>query len=66
MSRNTLWLLGGLLVITVFGVQFNQISKLKRELNGVKAELGTGSGVITPTSTDRPAIIPTATAAASG
>lgn len=64
MSRNALWMLGGLLVVTVFGVQFNQISKLKLELTAVKAELGAGSSVAAEASADRPAIIPTATAAA--
>lgn len=64
MSRNALWMLGGLLVVMVFGVQFSQISKLKRELTAVKAELGTGSGVVPTPSGERPAIIPTATAAA--
>lgn len=64
MSRNALWMLGGLVVVTIFGVQFNQINHLKRELSAVKAELGTGSGVVVEADQDGTAIIPAATAAA--
>jgi HEAT repeat protein len=60
MSRNTWWILGGLLVVGVFGVQFSQISKLKREVASMRAELN-GSPA-EPVQGDRPAIIPSAAA----
>ncbi|HVK59172.1 MAG TPA: HEAT repeat domain-containing protein [Candidatus Kapabacteria bacterium] len=62
MSRNTWWIIGGLFLVTVFGVQFNQISKLKREVASVRAEL-TGGASTPDAGSDTPVIIPTATAA---
>jgi hypothetical protein len=62
MNRNTWWMLGGLVVLTVFGVQFNQISKLKREVALVRAELN-GTALGAQPSNDGPVIIPSASAA---
>jgi hypothetical protein len=42
MSRNAIYLLGGLLVVVVFGFQASQISTLKRELASVKSEISSG------------------------
>jgi hypothetical protein len=61
MSRNTWWILGGLAVVTIFGVQFNQTTKLRREVAALRAELN-GPAVAEPGG-DKPAIIPNATAA---
>jgi hypothetical protein len=64
MSRNAFWILGGLVLVTVFGVQFNQIRHLKSEVEAVRAELG-GPAVTAPEADkDGPAIIPNASAAA--
>ncbi|HEX7861645.1 MAG TPA: HEAT repeat domain-containing protein [Verrucomicrobiae bacterium] len=63
MSRNALLVLGGLILVTAFGVQFRQISKLRNELATVKAELG-GGAPVAESSGSRSAVIPTATAAA--
>ena len=64
MSRNALLVLGGLILVTAFGVQFSQISKLRNELASVKAELGVGTAVAEPSSGGKSAVIPTVTAAA--
>ena len=61
MSRNAWWILGGLAVVTIVGVQFNQIAKLKREVAAVRAELN--GPLAAEASDDKPAIIPSATAA---
>lgn len=61
MSRNAWWILGGLAVVTIVGVQFNQIAKLKREVAAVRTELN--GPVAAEASDDKPAIIPSATAA---
>ena len=39
MSRNAIWLIGGLLLLALFGFQASQISSLRRELVAVKSEL---------------------------
>lgn len=63
MSRNAWWILGGLFLVAVFGVQFNQIKNLKKEVAAVRAEL---SGPIPKADPGRdgPAIIPNVSAAA--
>lgn len=63
MSRNTWWILGALVLVTVFGVQFNQINKLKKEVASVRAELSGGAAEL-PVGKDGAAIIPSASAAA--
>lgn len=59
MSRNRWLILGGFLCLaTLFGVQFNQINKLKREVSALRAEipvpvlteLKSGEGTVTPQS----------------
>ena len=44
MSRNALLLVGGLLLVAIFGFQASQISTLKRELATVKTEISAPSG----------------------
>jgi hypothetical protein len=61
MSRNTWWILGALAVVTIFGVQFNQIKTLRHEVAAVRAELSGSAS--TEASSDKPAIIPSATVA---
>ena len=64
MSRNAWLVLGGLLLVTAFGVQFSQISRLRGELASVKAELRGGAPAAeTSSGTQNRAVIPTATAA---
>jgi hypothetical protein len=62
MSRNAWWILGGLAVVTLVGVQFNQIKTLKREVAAVRAELS-GPAAAVDAGSDKRAIIPSATAA---
>ena len=64
MSRNALLVLGGFILVTAFGVQFSQISKLRNELASVKVELGVGAPVAEPSSGGKSAVMPTVTAAA--
>ena len=63
MSRNAFWILGGLVLVTAFGVQFNQIRKLKSEVAAVRAELGGTPPAGDSAQTDRPALIPNVSAA---
>lgn len=44
MSRNALLLVGGLLLVAIFGFQASQISTLKRELASVKTEISASPG----------------------
>jgi len=44
MSRNALLLVGGILLVAIFGFQASQISTLKRELAAVKTEISAPSG----------------------
>src|SRR5688572_1600034 len=62
MSRNAWWIIGGLTVVAIFGVQFSQIKSLRKEVAAVRAELS-GTAVEVQVGKDRPAIIPSASAA---
>jgi hypothetical protein len=63
MSRNALWIVGGLVVVGVFGVQFSQIKSLRKEVAAVRAELsGTAVEDEAEADGDKPAIIPSASA----
>jgi HEAT repeat protein len=62
MSRNALWIVGGLIVVGIFGVQFSQIKSLRKEVASVRAEL-TGTAAEVQVSKDRPTLIPNASAA---
>lgn len=62
MSRNAFWILGALLV-TAFGVQFNQIRNLKSEVAAVRAELGGTALTVDPVQPDRPALVANVSAA---
>ncbi|MGZ8899762.1 MAG: hypothetical protein ACXW3Z_06670, partial [Limisphaerales bacterium] len=63
MSRNAFWILGGLALVTVLGVQFNQIRNLKSEVAAVRAELGGPAATPDHSQDDRPAMIANVSAA---
>src|SRR5688500_15814101 len=63
MSRNAWWILGGLFLVAVFGVQLNQINNLKREVAAVRAELSGPLPAADP-GRDGPEVIPHVSAAA--
>ena len=55
MSRNAFWIVGGLVVVGVFGIQFSQIKSLRKEVAAVRAELS-GTPAEAPVGKDAPAI----------